>query len=116
MVEFLSTPREAGQQVSRRADRNYTALKIQNKLLPKSYQAVNFEDIGLHKLKDGKELIKKCRTRLKEVENEFIKIKKKFVEEAQEQEVEAVEDLHNRQRPKRQLPDDDGQDPDDTPF
>ena len=73
-------------------------------------------DEGLYKLKAGKELIKKCRTRLKEVENEFIKIKKEFVEEAQEQEVEAVEGLPNQQRPKHQLPDDDGQDPDDTPF
>jgi exodeoxyribonuclease VII small subunit len=72
-------------------------------------------DEGLYKLKAGRELIKKCRTRLKEVENEFIKIKKEFVEEAQEQEVEAVEDLHNRQRPKHQLPDDDGG-PDDVPF
>ena len=35
-------------------------------------------DEGLYKLKTGKELIKKCRTRLKEVENEFIKIKKEF--------------------------------------
>jgi exodeoxyribonuclease VII small subunit len=73
-------------------------------------------DEGLYKLKAGKELIKKCRTRLKEVENEFIKIKKEFVEEAQEQEVEAVEGLPNRQRPKHQLPDDDGQGPDDVPF
>jgi exodeoxyribonuclease VII small subunit len=73
-------------------------------------------DEGLYKLKVGKELIKKCRTRLKEVENEFIKIKKEFAEEAQEQEVGAVEDLPNRQRPKHQLPDDDGKDPDDTPF
>src|SRR5688572_26329095 len=72
-------------------------------------------DEGLYKLKTGKELIKKCRTRLKEVENEFIKIKKEFAEEAQEQEVEAVEDLHNRQRPKHQLPDDDGE-PDNIPF
>ena len=73
-------------------------------------------DEGLYKLKAGKELIKKCRTRLKEVENEFIKIKKEFVEEAQEQEVEAVEGLPNRQRPKHQLSNDDGQGPDDTPF
>ena len=72
-------------------------------------------DEGLYKLKAGKELIKKCRTRLKEVENEFIKIKKEFAEEAQEQEVEAVEDLPNRQRPKHQLPDDDGE-PDNVPF
>jgi hypothetical protein len=39
----LSTPWKASPQVSGRADRNYTALKIQNKLLSKSYQAVNFE-------------------------------------------------------------------------
>jgi exodeoxyribonuclease VII small subunit len=51
-------------------------------------------DEGLYKLKAGNELIKKCRTRLKEVENEFIKIKKEFAEGAQ---------------------DDDGE-PDDTPF
>ena len=41
-------------------------------------------DEGLYKLKAGNELIKKCRVRLKEVENEFIKIKKEFAEEAQE--------------------------------
>jgi exodeoxyribonuclease VII small subunit len=52
-------------------------------------------DEGLYKLKAGNELIKKCRVRLKEVENEFIKIKKEFSEEAQE--------------------DGDGE-PDDTPF
>ena len=39
----LSTPKQASPQVSGRADRNYTALKIRNKLLSKSYQAVNFE-------------------------------------------------------------------------
>jgi len=38
----------------------------------------------LYNLKAGNELIKKCRIRLKEVENEFIKIKKEFAEEAQE--------------------------------
>jgi exodeoxyribonuclease VII small subunit len=38
-------------------------------------------DEGLHKLKEGKELIKKCRTRLHEVENAFIKIKGEFAEE-----------------------------------
>ena len=45
------------------------------------------------KLKEGKDLIKKCRTRLQEVENEFVKIKHEFGEEAQGQEVEAREDL-----------------------
>ncbi len=39
----LSTPKQASLQVSGRADRNYTALKVRNKLLFKSYQAVNFE-------------------------------------------------------------------------
>jgi exodeoxyribonuclease VII small subunit len=38
-------------------------------------------DEGLEKLKRGKELIKKCRTRLQEVENEFIEIKKEFAQE-----------------------------------
>jgi hypothetical protein len=45
MKGWLSSfPREAGQQVSGRADRNYTALKIPKKLLLKSYQPVNFEN------------------------------------------------------------------------
>jgi hypothetical protein len=48
--------------------------------------------------------------------NEFIKIKKEFAEEAQEQEIEAVEDLPNRQIPKHQLPDDDDGGPDNVPF
>jgi hypothetical protein len=39
----LSTSWKASPQASGRADRNYTTLKIQNELLSKSYQAVNFE-------------------------------------------------------------------------
>jgi hypothetical protein len=39
----LSTPKQASPQVFEGADRDYTALKMQNKLLSKSYQAVNFE-------------------------------------------------------------------------
>jgi hypothetical protein len=39
----LSTPKQASPQVSGKIDRNYTALKIHNKLLLKSYQPVNFE-------------------------------------------------------------------------
>jgi exodeoxyribonuclease VII small subunit len=35
-------------------------------------------DEGLAKLKEGKALIKACRTRLQEVENEFIQIKNEF--------------------------------------
>jgi hypothetical protein len=34
----LSTPKQASPQVSGKIDRNYTALKIHNKLLLKSYQ------------------------------------------------------------------------------
>ena len=37
-------------------------------------------DVGLTKLRRGKDLIKKCRDRLKNVENEFIKIKEEFKE------------------------------------
>ena len=37
-------------------------------------------DEGLKRLKKGKDLIKKCRERLKNVENEFIKIKEEFNE------------------------------------
>ena len=39
----LSTPKQASPQVFGGADRDYTALKMQNKLLLKSYQPVNFE-------------------------------------------------------------------------
>ena len=38
-------------------------------------------DEGLKRLRRGKDLIKKCRERLKSVENEFIKIKEEFNEE-----------------------------------
>lgn len=37
-------------------------------------------DEGLIRLKKGKDLIQKCRDRLKSVENEFIKIKEEFNE------------------------------------
>lgn len=36
-------------------------------------------DEGLKKLRDGKALLQQCRERLKEVENEFVKIKEEFV-------------------------------------
>ena len=38
-------------------------------------------DEGLKKLKEGKDLIKKCRGRLAEVKNEFVKINDEFAEE-----------------------------------
>lgn len=46
-------------------------------------------DIGLEKFKRGLDLIKKCRTRLKEVENGFIDIKNEY--DISEKEVEKVE-------------------------
>src|SRR4051812_49103994 len=50
-------------------------------------------DEGLHKLKEGKELIKKCRTRLREVENEFVHIKQELVEESKEEESGSLDTL-----------------------
>ena len=41
-------------------------------------------DEGLNKLREGKDLIKKCRARLAEVENEFVKINDEFAEEDME--------------------------------
>ena len=38
-------------------------------------------DEGLQKLKLGKDLIKKCRGRLQQVENEFVKIKQDFADD-----------------------------------
>ena len=38
-------------------------------------------DEGLQKLKLGNELIKKCRGRLQQVENEFVKIKQEFADD-----------------------------------
>ena len=41
-------------------------------------------DEGLQKLKLGKDLIKKCRGRLQQVENEFVKIKQDFADDVAE--------------------------------
>ena len=71
-------------------------------------------DEGLHKLKVGKELIKKCRVRLQDVENEFIKIKKEFGEEVQDG--EGSETFPNAYRPKHKSPDEEDQSPDKIPF
>jgi hypothetical protein len=54
-----STPKQARSQVLGRTGRNYTALKILNKLLLKSYQPVNFEDLsGLGKLIEFLQVVK----------------------------------------------------------
>ncbi len=38
-------------------------------------------DVGLKKLKEGIEIIKTCRSKIKEIENEFVEIKKNLVED-----------------------------------
>lgn len=38
-------------------------------------------DLGLQKLREGNELIKRCKERLTAAENEFVKIKEEFSEE-----------------------------------
>lgn len=38
-------------------------------------------DVGLKKLKEGTEIIKACRSKIKEIENEFFEIKKDLIEE-----------------------------------
>ena len=46
-------------------------------------------DEGLEKFRSGLELIKKCKSRLKQVENEFVEIKKEFyVEEKSVNDIE----------------------------
>ena len=73
-------------------------------------------DEGLLKLKEGKDLIKKSRARLQEVENEFVKIKHEFGEEAQGQEVKAAEDLPRDNGTARKVFNDETIEPDDAPF
>src|ERR687894_1280853 len=60
-------------------------------------------DEGLQKLKLGKDLIKKCRSRLHQVENEFVKIKQEFAEESQQQETESSDSLPDGHNPSRIL-------------
>jgi exodeoxyribonuclease VII small subunit len=71
-------------------------------------------DEGLQKLKEGKELIKKCRTRLQEVENEFVKIKKEFADEADD--IEVTESQTNSDGVKNKGVNTEDIDPEDTPF
>jgi exodeoxyribonuclease VII small subunit len=47
-------------------------------------------DEGLQKLREGHDLIKKCRSRLKSVENEFVQIKQEFADGAQEETLEVT--------------------------
>jgi exodeoxyribonuclease VII small subunit len=51
-------------------------------------------DEGLQKLKLGKDLIKKCRGRLQQVENEFVKIKQEFADDEVDGEASEVFKTH----------------------
>jgi exodeoxyribonuclease VII small subunit len=73
-------------------------------------------DEGLQKLKEGKDLIKKCRTRLQEVENEFVKIKHEFAEESQGEEVKAVGDSLNDNGDTRKELNGETVEPEDVPL
>jgi len=73
-------------------------------------------DEGLDNLKEGKELIKMCRARLREAENEFVKIKREFVEESPQQETEVTDTVPNSHGPRRKSLDDQEIDPEDVPF
>jgi exodeoxyribonuclease VII small subunit len=73
-------------------------------------------DEGLQKLKEGKDLIKKCRTRLHEVENEFVKIKQEFAEESQQQETESLDTIPDGHQPSRILAKGRTPEPNDVPF
>lgn len=73
-------------------------------------------DEGLGKLKEGKELIKMCRTRLREAENEFVKIKREFVEESPQQEADVADMVPTGNGPRRTSLADKEIDPNDVPF
>ena len=71
-------------------------------------------DEGLQKLKVGKELIKKCRGRLQQVENEFVKIKQEFGEDLPDGVV--AEGLQNHQASKVTSNRNGEIEPEDVPF
>lgn len=67
-------------------------------------------DEGLAKFRRGLELIKKCRTRLKQAENEFTEIKKEF--DVNEKEIISSNEEEQIKNPN----DSKGIDPKDIPF
>src|ERR671917_2087772 len=71
-------------------------------------------DEGLQKLKEGKDLIKKCRSRLHQVENEFVKIKQEFAEDGADGNVAEV--FQNHQDPRAKSHANGVIEPDDIPF
>ncbi len=74
-------------------------------------------DEGLQKLKEGKELIKNCRARLRQVENEFIQIKHEFSEEVrQEPAYDGSKQVLNGQKSKPTSSEGEEPSPDEIPF
>jgi exodeoxyribonuclease VII small subunit len=73
-------------------------------------------DQGLHKLREGKDLIKMLKARLREAESEFVKIKREFVEEVPQQEAEVADPVPNGNGPRRTSLADKEIDPSDVPF
>ena len=71
-------------------------------------------DEGLQKLKLGNELIKKCRGRLQQVENEFVKIKQEFADDGADGEASDV--FQNRQEFTPASQKNGEVEPDDVPF
>ena len=70
---------------------DFTASLKQLEEINNWFQNEDFNlDEGLEKLKLGKDLIKQCRTRLQQVENEFVKIKQEFAEDGADGEASDV--------------------------
>ena len=70
---------------------DFTASIKQLEAINSWFQNEDFNlDEGLEKLKLGKDLIKKCRGRLQQVENEFVKIKEEFAEDGADGEASQV--------------------------
>jgi exodeoxyribonuclease VII small subunit len=71
-------------------------------------------DEGLQKLRLGKDLIKKCRGRLQQVENEFVKIKQEFGEDLPDR--DGADGLQNHQSSKVTTSHNGEIEPEDVPF
>ena len=69
---------------------------------------------GLQKLKLGKDLIKKCRGRLQQVENEFVKLKQDYADDVADGESSEV--FESRQDPTPTSKKNGQVEPDDIPW
>jgi len=94
---------------------DFTASIKQLEAINSWFQNEDFNlDEGLEKLKLGKDLIKKCRGRLQQVENEFVKIKQEFAEDGADGEASQV--FQNHQEPTHPSHKNGEIDPNDIPF